>query len=62
MNNALIQTKDQSAVRGLNFSTVGTAPCTCWRGHSRILLVCSTCRSWLNLAARFLAGGAQRGN
>ena len=62
MKRAPIQNRNQSAVRSLNFSTVGTAPCTCWRGHSRIFLVCSTCRGWLNLAARFLAGGVHHAN
>ena len=62
MNNALIQTKDQSAVRSLNFNTIGTTPCYCWRGNARISFACPTCRSWLNLAARFLVGGAHHAN
>lgn len=62
MKNALIQTKDQSAVTGLNFSTIGTTPCYCWHGEARISLACSTCRCWLNLAARVLVEGVHHAN
>jgi len=62
MKNAPIQNRNQSAVRGLKFSTIGTTPCYCWRGNARISFACSTCLSWLNLAARFLVGGAHHAN
>lgn len=62
MKNALIQTKDQSAVTELEFSTIRTTPCYCWRGEARISLACSTCRGWLNLAARVLVGGVHHAN
>jgi hypothetical protein len=62
MKRAPIQNRNQSAVRGLNFSTIGTAPCTYWLDHSRIFLVSQTCRGWLNLAVRFLAGGVHHAN
>ncbi len=62
MKNAHPEKTKVSALDKSHFSIASTTPCYCWRGNARISFACSTCLSWLNLAARFLAGGAQRGN
>ena len=62
MKNAHPEKTKVSALDKRYLSIAGTTPCYCWRGNARISLVCSTCRSWLNLAARFLVGGAHHAN
>ena len=62
MKNAHPENNEVSALDKPHFNIASTSPCYCWRGNSRIFLVCSTCRSWLNLAKRFLVDGAPHDN